>query len=93
MVIILCLDGGAILEIKPIRTLEMMKWKMNIEQVVERHQIIWETTLRKVFISGEKGKIFLSETVFARGRSKAVCTLCLACDPAQQQHSFGTNNK
>ena len=27
---------------------------------------------------------------FARGRSKAACTLCLACDPAQQQHSYGT---
>ena len=70
------------------------------EQVEKRHQSIWETflrwcffTLRKVFISGEKGKIFLSETVFTRGRSKAACTLCLACDPAQQQHSFGTNNK
>ena len=61
-------------------------------KVVERHQIIWETTLRKVFISGEKGKIFLSETVFARGRSIAACTLC-ACDLAQQQHKFGTNNK
>ena len=32
------------------------------EQVVERHQSVWETTLRKVFTSGEKGKIFLSET-------------------------------
>ena len=62
------------------------------EQVVERHQSVWETTLRKVFIIGEKGKLFLSEAVFARGRSKAACTLCLACDPAQQQHK-GTNNK
>ena len=60
------------------------------EQAVERHQSILETNLRKVFISEEKGKNFLSGALFARGRSKAACTLCLACDPAQQQHSYGT---
>ena len=40
------------------------------EQAVERHQSILETNLRKVFISGEKGKIFLSETVLQEDDQK-----------------------